>query len=229
MGSIAENLQDIEDRIHRACARAGRDRASVRLMAVSKQQPPEKLLEALGCGIRLFGESRVQETMEKRTLFPDDAEVHLVGHLQRNKARDAAGFYDAVQSLDAVRTVEALETRLAAAERRITAMVEVNTSGEESKQGVWRYDELLQVAGAIENAPHLELNGVMTIGPISSDETVLRRAFAALREFRDRLENDLGHALPELSMGMSNDFEEAILEGATLVRIGTTLFGERSR
>ena len=228
MNTVADNLQIIEDRILRACTRAGRDRSAVRLMAVSKLQPPERIMDAIGLGLRLFGESRVQETLERGDLFPADAEVHLIGHLQRNKARDAAHLYKAVQSLDAVRTVEALEKRLAAAERTITAMVEVNTSGEESKQGVTEYEELLEVIRAVEESPHLDLNGLMTIGPISTDERTLRSAFALLRDLRDRVQTELGRDLPELSMGMSNDLEEALMEGSTMIRIGSALFGDRS-
>lgn len=229
MGIVAENLQEIEDRIQRSCSRAGRDRDSVRLMAVSKLQPEDRIREALDLGLRLFGESRVQETMSRIALFPADTEVHLVGHLQRNKTRDAAGFYHAVQSLDAKRTVEALESRLLQTERRMIALVEVNTSGEESKQGVTGYAELLEVARAVLAADHLDLTGLMTIGPISTSESELRTAFASLRDYRDRLERDLGMGLPELSMGMSNDLEEAILEGATMIRVGSALFGERHR
>ncbi|TVR68087.1 MAG: YggS family pyridoxal phosphate-dependent enzyme [Spirochaetaceae bacterium] len=229
MGVIAENLREIEEKIYLSCGRAGRDREAVRLMAVSKLQPEESIREALDLGLRLFGESRVQETMSRTSLFPEDAEVHLIGHLQRNKARDAASFYHAIQSIDAVRTVEALEMRLDQAGRTITAMVEVNTSGEESKQGVTTYEDLLEVARSVQEAKHMRLTGLMTIGPISTNEKILRTAFASLRDFRDRLERDLGAPLPELSMGMSNDLEEAILEGATMVRIGSSLFGERRR
>lgn len=227
MNTVAENLQIIEERILRACSRAGRERSTVRLMAVSKLQPPERIMDAIGLGLRLFGESRVQETLERGDLFPADAEVHLIGHLQRNKARDAARLYGAVQSLDAVRTVEALEKRLALEDRTISAMVEVNTSGEESKQGVTDYAGLLEVVRAIEDAPHLELNGLMTIGPISTVESTLRSAFSLLRTMRDRVQEELGRDLPELSMGMSNDLEEAVMEGSTMIRIGSALFGDR--
>lgn len=229
MNAIAENLQEIEERILRSCNQAGRERDTVRLMAISKQQPHDRIRGAIEIGVRLFGENRVQETLEKLALYPDDAEIHLVGHLQRNKARDAATTYHGVQSLDAVRTVNALEARLAEVERTIPVLVEVNTSGEASKYGVTDYDGLRQVAVAIEACDHMHLNGLMTLGPFNADEVTLRNAFALLRTFRDRLQNEVGHTLPELSMGMSNDFEPAILEGATTVRIGNLLFGERKR
>ncbi|MCG8477706.1 MAG: YggS family pyridoxal phosphate-dependent enzyme, partial [Spirochaetales bacterium] len=157
------------------------------------------------------------------------AEIHLVGHLQRNKARDAAVLYHAVDSIDAERTVTALDARLAEADRRISVLVEVNTSREEQKHGVRPFEELERVAASIADTSHLELRGLMTIGPISRDELVLRRAFAMLRDYRDRLASQMPDSeLPELSMGMSNDLEEAILEGATTIRVGTALFGERT-
>lgn len=227
MSTVAENLELLEERIERACARAGRSRESLRLMAVGKRQPLERVREALELGLRLFGENRVQEMQSKREIFPEGVEVHLIGHLQRNKARDAALLFDAVQSLDAERTVRALEERVAALDRTMPVLVEVNTSGEASKYGVRDWEQLLGVALAVEDAPHLVLTGLMTLGPISDDESRLRDAFRSLRSFRERLEVETGRSLPELSMGMSNDIEAAVLEGSTLLRVGTALFGTR--
>lgn len=224
---MRENLEIITQRISEGCERAGRPVDEVRLMAVSKRQPVERLAEAAELGLRLFGENRVQETAEKRHLFPADAEVHLIGHLQRNKARDAAQLYHAVQSLDSERIVVELEKRLAVADRTIPVLIEVNTSGEESKQGVESWDELRRLADVVNTAAHMTLQGLMTIGPISSHEGTLRSAFATLRSWRDRLQAETGMVLPELSMGMSNDLEFAVLEGSTMVRVGTALFGER--
>ncbi len=227
MASITENYTRIEERIQQACSRGQRPRDDVRLMAVTKRQPPGAIANAAAMGLRLFGENRVQEALAKRDQFPPDAEIHLIGHLQRNKARDAASFFAAVQSLDAVRTVEELERRLAALDRTIPVLIEVNTSGEDSKQGVRSREDLRAVTESIMAAPHLQLNGLMTIGPISSDERVLRPAFASLREMRELLRRETGLPLDELSMGMSNDLEAAILEGSTMIRVGTALFGER--
>lgn len=237
MGIVADNLAQIQDEIATACTRAGRSIDAVRLMAVSKRQPVERLREAIATGIRLFGESRVQETAEKRSIFPADAEIHLIGHLQRNKSRDAARLYDAVDSIDAERTARALNDRLAEANEEgehslpvMPILLEVNTSGEESKQGVTTFDELEQLVDAILPLSRLTIRGLMTIGPISTDEKRLRRAFADLREYRDRLTTTHPELdLPELSMGMSNDFGYAILEGATTVRVGTSIFGERAQ
>lgn len=230
MDDIEARLADIRSRIADACARAGRPTDSVRLMAVSKRQPLDRIRAVVAGGVRLFGESRVQESVEKWDVFPPDAEVHLVGHLQRNKARDAARIYHAVDSIDAERTARALHGRLEELDRRMPVLVEVNTSGEESKQGVRSRAQLAELVDQLRTFPRLEIRGLMTIGPISRDERELRSAFAALREHRDWLtarHDDL--TLPELSMGMSNDFEYAILEGATTVRVGTRLFGERDR
>jgi PLP dependent protein len=227
MSTVAENLEYLEERIRRACVRAGRPRESLRLMAVGKRQPVQRIRDALDLGLRLFGENRVQEMQGKREVFPEDAEVHLIGHLQRNKARDAAALFHAVQSIDAVRTVVALDERVGALNRTIPVLVEVNTSGEASKYGVENWDQLLEVALAVEGAPHLVLVGLMTLGPISENETRLRSAFSSLWSFRERLEGETGRVLPELSMGMSNDLEAAVLEGSTLLRVGTALFGTR--
>lgn len=222
METVAQRLEGLHHRIADACQRVGRPFDSVRLMAVSKRQPEERILEAIHAGLRLFGESRVQESLAKRELFPPDADIHLIGHLQRNKARQAAELYQAVDSIDALRTAKALDKWC---EHRsgepLTILLEVNTSGEQNKQGVWGFDALQELYEAVQGLEHLRVAGLMTIGPISRDEAVLRRAFAELRSYAERLD------LQELSMGMSNDFEYAILEGATTVRLGTALFGAR--
>ncbi|MFW5826968.1 MAG: YggS family pyridoxal phosphate-dependent enzyme [Alkalispirochaeta sp.] len=228
MGLVAAHLERISERIDEACSHVGRSSSEVRLMAVSKRQPAERIEEAVELGLRLFGESRVQETAERRALFPDDAELHLIGHLQRNKARDAARLYAAVDSIDAERTARALNDRLQEAERNLPVLLEVNTSGEESKQGVRSYDELARLVEAVLPLPAVAIRGLMTIGPISTDEGRLRSAFATLREFSVKLSAEFPEAtLSELSMGMSNDYHYAVMEGATTVRVGTALFGAR--
>ncbi|MFO8041962.1 MAG: YggS family pyridoxal phosphate-dependent enzyme [Alkalispirochaeta sp.] len=228
MSHVAENLARITDRIADACHRGGRSPAKVRLMAVSKRQPVDRIREAVTAGLRLFGESRVQETEARQDLFPEDAEIHLIGHLQRNKARDAARLYHAVDSIDAERTARALHDRLTEQQRKLPILLEVNTSGEDSKQGVRTYDQLTELVTAVAPLTSLTITGLMTIGPISTDEGELRRAFASLREFSEHLARDFPDLpLSELSMGMSNDYEYAIMEGATTVRVGTALFGAR--
>lgn len=197
-------------------------------MAVSKRQPDALLQEACSLGLRLFGESRVQETRERIARFPEDAEIHMIGHLQRNKARDAAGLYASVDSIDAARTARALQAACEREQRGMPVLLEVNTSGEASKDGVTTLDELLELVETIRECPRLQLRGLMTIGPVSTDERRLRSAFAGLRSMREQVQREhTDLALPELSMGMSNDYEYAILEGATTVRVGTALFGAR--
>lgn len=228
MSIVGEHLSEIRDRIEQACQQAGRDPAEVRLMAVSKRQPDARLQEAVECGLRLFGESRVQETRDRIDRFPDDARIHMIGHLQRNKAREAARLYQAVDSIDAERTARALDEACAREGFTMPVLLEVNTSGEASKYGVEDLDTLRRLADTVRTCGHLQLDGVMTIGPISTDEAKLRAAFASLRDMLNRLRIDHPDiTLPELSMGMSNDYHYAILEGATTVRVGTALFGAR--
>lgn len=228
MSAIADNLAAVSERIAGACARAGRPSGSVSLMAVSKRQPTELITEAAQLGLRLFGESRVQETRARREQFPTDARVHFIGHLQRNKARDAVELYDAIDSIDTFRIAQTVSAQLERVGRTMRVLIEVNTSGEPQKYGVTGRSELMKLAEEMAELPGIAIGGLMTIGPISTNEDELRRAFATLRELRDSTEELLGQPLPELSMGMSNDLEAAILEGATTIRIGTALFGARA-
>jgi len=225
-GSIAERAAAVRERIARACARAGRDPASVRLIAVSKTFGPEAVAEALAAGIREFGENRVQEALAK---IPAVAELaaqrglpaptwHLVGHLQTNKARAAAGAFAILHGIDSTRLLQALD-RAAAAPVRV--LLEVNVAGEPTKFGFAPED----VAGAValaQTLPHIEVAGLMTVAPRAEDPEAVRPVFRRLAE----LARELG--LPELSMGMTEDFEVAIEEGATMVRIGRAIFGERA-
>jgi pyridoxal phosphate enzyme (YggS family) len=225
-GSIAERAAAVRERIARACARAGRDPASVRLIAVSKTFGPEAVAEALAAGIREFGENRVQEALAK---IPAVAELaaqrglpaptwHLVGHLQTNKARAAAGAFAILHGIDSTRLLQALD-RAAAAPTRV--LLEVNVAGEPTKFGFAPED----VAGAValaQTLPHIEVAGLMTVAPRAEDPEAVRPVFRGLAELARQL------GLPELSMGMTEDFEVAIEEGATMVRIGRAIFGERA-
>jgi pyridoxal phosphate enzyme (YggS family) len=232
-------------RMERAAARAGRDPATVTLIAVTKTQPLARIAEAVALGVRDFGENRVQEALA-RFAPPDDGAapapdggdliprsgltLHLIGTLQRNKARRAAVFFDTIQSVDRIDLVADLERHRAtdAADRPpLPVLIEVNISGEASKTGVAPAD-VPALADALCACPHLAPRGLMTIAAPGLDEAALRRQFAAVRELRDRLQ--AAHpdvAWSELSMGMSDDFEAAIQEGATIVRLGRALFGER--
>ena len=217
--SIADNLLQVNDQIASACERAGRDRSEVTLIAVSKTFPAEAIAEAHVAGQRHFGENRVQEGLTKLERLAElgvDAHIHLIGHLQRNKARHA-GSFDSVQSVDSVRLAEAISRRL---EREMPIMLEVNVGKEASKQGfaVAELDEALEQIRAL---PNLRVEGLMTVAPEVADPEDVRPVFATLRKLSERFE------LPELSMGMSNDYAIAIEEGSTMVRIGRAIFGNR--
>lgn len=221
--TFAERLDAVERRIASACEKAGRPRGSVRLLAVSKTKPPEAVREAVACGLRLFGENKVQEAQAKIPLCPSGLEWHLIGHLQTNKAKAAANLFQLIHSVDSVKLLEALESHAATT---LPVLLQVNVSGEASKSGM----DPAEVAAAVEasNAMQkVEVHGLMTIPPFAPDPEKTRIHFRALRELRDQVQDETGTPLPELSMGMSHDLEVAIEEGSTWVRIGTDLFGSR--
>ncbi len=227
---LPENLRIVRERIARAAERAGRRPEEVAILGATKGVPPKRIREAAALGLRLFGENRVQEARDKIPQLADlDLTWHMIGHLQTNKVRHAVRLFHLVESLDRQELARELEKRLARMDRRMPVLLEVNTSGEPSKYGLPpEPDALLQLAEfVLSQAPHLELRGLMTLGPYPPEEARSRRAFARLRELRDLLSRRLGMALPVLSMGMSEDFEYAVLEGATEVRLGRALFGPR--
>ncbi len=225
---IVERLAEVRGRIAEAARRAGRDPGSIALMAVTKGFPREIVQEALAAGLSLFGENRVQEAEDKFVGLAGPAELHLIGHLQRNKARNAAALVSCVQSIDKVETAVALDTRAAEQGKTIDILLELNTSGEASKSGFSSREELLYGLDAIVRLGSLRVRGLMTVGPLTDDAGKVRASFAHLRSLFDELRS--GATIPRfdmLSMGMSGDFELAIEEGSTLVRIGTALFGQR--
>jgi PLP dependent protein len=226
--TLRRNLDAVRERIDRAAARSGRRASDVRLMAVTKTLPIEPALLAADEGVTLFGENRVQEAAAKWASVPSGTELHLIGHLQRNKARLAAGLFACVQSLDKEETARELSRFCLSLGRRSDVLLEVNTSGEESKSGVQGREELLELVGRVIALPALRLRGLMTVGPLTGEERAIRASFASLRE----LLGEARRASPEggvevLSMGMSGDFELAVEEGSTLVRLGTAIFGPR--
>ncbi|MBI5880236.1 MAG: YggS family pyridoxal phosphate-dependent enzyme [Chloroflexi bacterium] len=231
--TIAENAAHVREWIADAAARAGRAPGSVALVAVSKTVPAAAIVEAYAAGLRDFGENRVQEAVEKyETLAVQmpDARWHLIGHLQRNKVKDAIACASMIHSIDSLRLAEALEARCAAAGRVLPVLIEVNAGEEASKSGYRpsaSLDLLYREAAQIAALPHLRLDGLMTVAPFAPDPEAARPVFARVRALRDDLAARLGRPLPQLSMGMSGDFRAAIAEGATLVRIGTAIFGER--
>jgi pyridoxal phosphate enzyme (YggS family) len=223
---IAENLNSIQQRIAAACARAGRDAASVRLLAVSKTHPPESIRALVECGQLLFGENKIQEAKAKIPMCPGKARWQFIGHLQSNKVRDAVELFEMIQGVDSLSIAKEISKRAEQAAKTMPILLEVNVAGEASKFG-YAPERLLAELNELNALPRIEIHGLMAIPPYAPVAEKARPYFKKLREIKERAEAVLGAPLPELSMGMSGDFEVAIEEGATLVRVGTALFGER--
>lgn len=225
---IAENLQTIEIRIAAACEKAGRPRESVQLIAVSKTKPAEMIAEAYAAGQRLFGENRPQEITAKKPLLPQDIQWHMIGNLQRNKVKYVVGQTALIHSVVSLPLAEEIERQAAKGELIQEVLVEINVAGEESKQGA-DLEEARGLVEAIKEMPHLCLRGLMTVAPYVEDPELVRPVFgrlkALLEEYRPLTREPA--LFDQLSMGMSGDFAVAIEEGATLVRIGSAIFGER--
>jgi len=225
--SIESRLADVQRHIAEAAARAGRDAGDVTLVAVSKTHPPESVGAALAAGQRVFGESRVQEARAKIPLVAGHARWHFIGHLQRNKIRHALPLFElfhGVDSLDIARDIERIAAEDGALPR---VLLEVNVAGEGSKFG-FSPEKLRSQIEDLLTLKRLTIEGLMCIPPPQPRAEMARRFFVSLRELRDQLESEFRISLPQLSMGMSGDFAVAIEEGATLVRLGTAIFGERS-
>lgn len=232
--SVVKNLAAVRERIAAAARRAGRRPEEIALMAVSKTFPPEIIREAYNAGQRLFGENRVQEFADKAGALSDlpDAEWHMIGHLQTNKAAKAAELFSGVDSVDSLRLAEKLNTAAQSAGKRLPVLIEINVGGEAAKSGAAPdSDELEQLLVAVPGLEALQVRGLMTIPPFTEDPQQARPYFRRLRELRDQI---AARHLPAvnldvLSMGMSHDFEVAIEEGSTCVRVGTAIFGERTK
>ena len=227
MNSIAVRLAAVRERIAGAAARAGRQPADVKVVAAGKTQPATAVAEAVAAGVDAVGENRVQEAVAKRPLVGGSASWHLIGPLQRNKARHALDAFDVIETVDRAELADRLETLLAGTPRVVPVFLEVNIGGEAQKSGITPDTAPPLADHLLARCPHLRLVGVMTVPPWDPDPERSRPHFAALRDLADRLVHL--HGLPplELSMGMSGDFEVAVEEGATLVRLGRVLFGER--
>lgn len=227
MGEIASNLAGVRERMARAAARAGRD-DPVELVVVTKTWPAEVVREVLASGPVTLGENKVQEAEEKIAQLPAGPVWHLVGHLQRNKARKAIELFEAIHSIDSARLARRLSELAGGLNRRLQVYLQVNAAGERTKSG-FEEEELRSALDELLALPHLEVRGLMCIPPPVEDPEEARPAFRALRELRDELQQQSGRLLPGLSMGMSDDFEVAIEEGATIVRVGSAIFGPRRR
>jgi pyridoxal phosphate enzyme (YggS family) len=226
--TIAVNLARIQERINRAALRCGRQPEDVRLVAVSKTVPLERIREAVSAGATILGENYIQEAREKIALIGTEAEWHFIGHLQSNKAKFAVELFSMIHSVDRVSLAEELNKEAAKKNKILPVLIQVNISGEETKSGIDAAGTR-QLVQQVAQLPHLSVQGLMTMPPWFEDSEEARPYFRALRKLRDELAGEKipNVSLTELSMGMSGDFEVAIEEGATLVRIGTAIFGER--
>jgi pyridoxal phosphate enzyme (YggS family) len=231
MDELSERIRQVRARIAEAAERSGRSAEAVTLVAVTKTVPVERVRLAYEAGLRVFGENRVQEAREKISALASLPLIHwhLIGHLQTNKVARAVELFEMVQSVDSVHLAEALNRSAEARGKRLPVLLEVNVGGEASKEGV-RPEELAQLAGAVVRLPYLEVQGVMTVAPYTSQPEEVRPVFRRLRELGDEMrERFPGAAWQHLSMGMSEDYAVAIEEGATMVRLGRALFGERPK
>ncbi|MFN8637761.1 MAG: YggS family pyridoxal phosphate-dependent enzyme [Chloroflexota bacterium] len=228
MADIGARIARVREQIGEAATRAGRDPSSVTLIGVSKTHPAEAVAEAVAAGVENVGENRVQEAAEKvdrvRELLGHDPTWHLIGTLQRNKARQALDLFSLIHSVDSVRLAEALASR--AEGRQVHVLLEVYLGTDAARPG-FRSDTVGEALAAIAQLPSLDVRGLMTVAPLGLDREQTRAAFRQLRELRDQLQDRHHLSLPELSMGMSEDFSLAILEGATMIRVGRAIFGER--
>jgi hypothetical protein len=231
---LSENLQAVRRKIRAACARAARDPSDVTLIAVTKTFSVDSITAAMQLGLKIFGESYIQEAFLKAAALPaiippeisrEDVSWHLIGHLQKNKAAQAVKLFDVIHSVDSAALADAINRHAGNILKIQRVLVQVSLAGEDTKYGI---DEagLIGLVKAISGMPHLKLEGLMTIPPYNDDPEALRPYFARLRRLRDEINAD-GFALRELSMGMSGDFEAAVEEGSTMVRVGTGLFGSR--
>jgi hypothetical protein len=224
--NFADNFAAIQQRIQAACSRAGREAQSVMLLAVSKTKPAEIIEEAVRCGQIFFGENKVKEAKAKIPLSPGKARWQFIGHLQSNKARDAVELFEMIQGVDSLDLAREISKRCEQASKNMPILLEVNVAGESSKFG-YQPERLLAELKELNSLPRITVQGLMTIPPFTTDAEKARPHFRHLRELKAQCEAVLGLPLPHLSMGMSGDFETAIEEGATIVRVGTALFGPR--
>lgn len=227
---IQEQLERVEEKICQACDRSGRDRREVTLIAVSKTKPIEDLKEAYRCGVRYFGENKVQEITEKYPQMPSDVKWHMIGHLQRNKVKYIVDKAAMIHSVDSLRLAQAIQTEAAKHQITIPILIEVNIAGEESKFGLSAGDAL-PLAEQISTMKNIHIQGLMTIAPYVEDPEENRWVFRELRKLSVdiKLKNIDNVDMHVLSMGMTGDYEVAIEEGATMVRVGTGIFGSRGK
>ncbi len=227
MPSVAEHLAEVESRIATSCVRAGRPRESVELIAVSKTFPIEAISEVAACGQVLFGESRLQEAEPKIAALPSSLRWHFIGGVQRNKVRKILPLFECIHAIDSLKLAGYVDQVAAELGLFPKVFLQVNVGGEASKGG-FEPGEIREVMSSLLGLKQLQIQGLMTIPPAGPEAESARKWFVALRELRDQLQQEAGAALHQLSMGMSGDYEVAIEEGATLVRVGSAIFGNRA-
>ncbi len=223
---IAENLNKIQNKINNACLTAGRNPVDIRLIAVTKTVSVQIINDAVSAGLKEFGENKAQDLFEKFNKLKEPVIWHFIGHLQTNKAKYAVRTAEYIHSIDSVKLAEEINKQAAKLEKIQKVLLEIKTSSEESKFGLEDENEIYRVAEYCKKADNLNPVGLMTIAPYTENQNLIRKSFIDLRNLKDTL-NKQGYAFTELSMGMTSDFEIAIEEGATMIRIGSALFGER--
>ncbi len=227
---IKQNLSIINEKIEQSCAKVGRSASEITMVAVTKTITSDKIITAIESGVKVIGENRVQEAMSKYPDIRNRVEWHLIGHLQTNKVKKAVDVFSMIQSIDSLRLIQEIDQRLKTTNKIIPVLIEVNTSGEVTKFGVQPI-QLYDLVKHILELSNIRLNGLMTIGPglAIKDKERSRPCFRMLYELRTKAEQEFRIKLPYLSMGMSSDFEVGIEEGSNIIRIGTAIFGVRSK
>ena len=223
---IAENLTRLREKIEESCDRSGRKSDDVKLIAVSKYFGVDAIIEAKNCGLTDFGENRAQELTLKYERLSDSVIWHFIGTLQKNKVKYAVKAADLIHSVDSLELVEEINHRAENLGKQQKILLEVKTSEEETKSGLETENEILSLVKKCSELHHIELKGLMTMAPLTDDTIIIRKSFRDLRNLKDKI-NNKGYHLTELSMGMTSDFEIAIEEGATMIRIGSAIFGDR--
>ncbi|MEO8233331.1 MAG: YggS family pyridoxal phosphate-dependent enzyme [Ignavibacteriota bacterium] len=223
---IAENIAVLRQKIEETCKRSGRNPAGVKLIAVSKYFGVDKIIEAKNCGLTDFGENRAQELTLKFEKLGDEVVWHFIGTLQKNKVKYAVKAAELIHSVDSLELVEEIDNRAEKFGKVQNILLEVKTSEEETKSGIETENEILNLVGKCSELKNIHLKGFMTMAPLTDDTKIIRKSFADLRNLKDKI-NNKGYNLTELSMGMTSDFEIAIEEGATMIRVGSAIFGDR--
>ena len=223
---ITENVHIVKEKIAEICKNSGRNPGEITLIAVSKTNPISAIEEAVSAGITDLGENKAQELRDKSKLIEGDFNWHFIGHLQTNKVKYVIRAAEYIHSVDSVKLAEEINRKAEALDKVQKILIEVNTSGEESKYGIQDFDSLESLIEKCETLSNIEVKGLMTMAPFTSDEDVIRKCFINLREMKEKLNNRWDN-ITELSMGMTNDYKIAIEEGSTMLRIGTAIFGQR--